>query len=617
MIKTNLGAVTAYAEAVKQGYTGTREEFGKDQAAFAGNAQQVASDRAAVEAERKAVEALLPAIEEKRDAATQAIEEKGAATKASIPEDYAALAAQVSDHEENKLAIDRGNLWNGESEPGYITSVGSIADHTLTVYTKPIYLHSGSYLYRRYTNMFGSNAGNVFKCDAEGAVTAVIPETDHDETLGISMVTLETGYYCFNISVGSNAPAQMVIAGDDFEDWPDEYRTYGDVRIEEGVGFNAGMQQVIETLNREKASKEIIVSLNLWNGEYVEGYYVSTGTIKEGAYQSTKPIYLAAGTYIFSRLHGVYGSNSGTVLNVTKDDVFVGAVSNVIHDEALNLCMVTLSEGYYKFNAGHIGDEFMLIAGDSFEDWPDTYQTPGNEEKIEPGVKLNDAMREEVAAMTQTNPLYGKIIAFEGDSICAGAGYSGGYGKIIAERNEMEYYNTAVGGGVMPSGILTSSGSERHGIAAGVAAMNPDADYLIFEGGVNDTSLNLTLGEIAEGYPEAGESDTLDTTTFLGAFESACRELVTTFAGKKVGYIFVHGIFASDHRWNTLWRGKMKEILVKWGVPYLDLQEQMPPLNLIPALKETYTANGDGWHPNELGYTKYYCDKIEAWLKTL
>ena len=34
-------------------------------------------------------------------------------------------------------------------------------------------------------------------------------------------------------------------------------------------------------------------------------------------------------------------------------------------------------------------------------------------------------------------------------------------------------------------------------------------------------------------------------------------------------------------------------------------------------LLDDYTANGDGWHPNELGYTKYYCDKIEAWLKTL
>lgn len=30
MIRTNLGAVTAYAEAVKQGYSGTREQFGKD-----------------------------------------------------------------------------------------------------------------------------------------------------------------------------------------------------------------------------------------------------------------------------------------------------------------------------------------------------------------------------------------------------------------------------------------------------------------------------------------------------------------------------------------------------------------------------------------------------------
>ena len=49
VIKTNLGAVTAYADARKHGYTGTREQFGEDQAKVAENATKVARDRAAVE----------------------------------------------------------------------------------------------------------------------------------------------------------------------------------------------------------------------------------------------------------------------------------------------------------------------------------------------------------------------------------------------------------------------------------------------------------------------------------------------------------------------------------------------------------------------------------------
>lgn len=44
------GIVTAYGAAVRGGYTGTYEEFCAEQASFAENAEQVAQDRAAVEA---------------------------------------------------------------------------------------------------------------------------------------------------------------------------------------------------------------------------------------------------------------------------------------------------------------------------------------------------------------------------------------------------------------------------------------------------------------------------------------------------------------------------------------------------------------------------------------
>lgn len=56
MIETDLGCVTAYADAVAQGYTGTREEFGQVLANFADSATQVATDRTAVEAAKKTVE---------------------------------------------------------------------------------------------------------------------------------------------------------------------------------------------------------------------------------------------------------------------------------------------------------------------------------------------------------------------------------------------------------------------------------------------------------------------------------------------------------------------------------------------------------------------------------
>lgn len=67
MIETDLGCVTAYADAVAQGYTGTREEFGQVLANFADSATQVAADRTAVEAAKKSVEAMQSDVTQKQE----------------------------------------------------------------------------------------------------------------------------------------------------------------------------------------------------------------------------------------------------------------------------------------------------------------------------------------------------------------------------------------------------------------------------------------------------------------------------------------------------------------------------------------------------------------------
>ena len=48
-VRVNLGHATAYADAVANGYTGTREQFGRDQANFANNAQAAESAKTAAE----------------------------------------------------------------------------------------------------------------------------------------------------------------------------------------------------------------------------------------------------------------------------------------------------------------------------------------------------------------------------------------------------------------------------------------------------------------------------------------------------------------------------------------------------------------------------------------
>lgn len=212
--------------------------------------------------------------------------------------------------------------------------------------------------------------------------------------------------------------------------------------------------------------------------------------------------------------------------------------------------------------------------------------------------------------------LFGKMIALDGDSICKGEGYNGGYGKIIAERYSMQYQNLGVSGATITAGTQ-SSGVNRHWICRDIQNLSSNADYVIVEGGVNDSADNVPMGTITSGY-----NDTLDDTTFCGAMESICKQLVYDFHGKKVGYIAVHQMTDKYRNTNTdentSYYYQALKICKKWGVPVCDLNITVPPFAYLDnTIKTAYTKDGDGWHPNEQGYKKYYCDKIVAWMKTL
>ena len=208
-----------------------------------------------------------------------------------------------------------------------------------------------------------------------------------------------------------------------------------------------------------------------------------------------------------------------------------------------------------------------------------------------------------------TNILYGKKIALTGDSICHGAGFKGGYGKIIADRNNMKYQNIAVGGGTITAEQYSSSGAKRFWICRSIQDLDTDADYVLLEGGVNDGGVKAPLGTVTVGYDKS-----FDDTTYCGAFESMCKQTVERFAGKKIGFVIVHKMSPT---YTTSYYDITIEMLKKWGIPYVDLHSDCPPLNYIPSLRAKYTYQSDGWHPNEEGYRKYYVDKIESFLRRL
>ena len=208
-----------------------------------------------------------------------------------------------------------------------------------------------------------------------------------------------------------------------------------------------------------------------------------------------------------------------------------------------------------------------------------------------------------------TNPLSGKILSTTGDSIAAGAGNNGtGYPEIVASDNGMTVQNVAVGGGT-----VAYVNANTFCISRSISSMRSDADFVLLEGGGNDADSGVPLGTLSSGY-----TATLDDTTFAGAIESMFKAALARFPDKKIGYVFIHKCATLfDSRVPNSYYDMAKSACEKWGIPYLDLNTQVPPLNYIADLKSTYTANGDGYHPNELGYRTFYVPKITAFLNTM
>ena len=225
-------------------------------------------------------------------------------------------------------------------------------------------------------------------------------------------------------------------------------------------------------------------------------------------------------------------------------------------------------------------------------------------------------------AIYNNDVLLGKKLCVDGDSICWGHGFLGGYAKIIGENNGMTVVNNAASGATIASGVNWDSGYPRHWIAESVTELPSDGDYYIIEGGLNDYNKDVELGE--SSYSDIINPTAPQTiTNVLNAMEYLCNKLTSVYVGKKVGFIFPHKVLSCDWTQNGMgkthrdYKTLQKKILTKWGIPYIDLSEESNMTTAIDTIRTTYTMSGDGLHPNEIGYKQFYVDKITAWMKTL
>lgn len=243
-------------------------------------------------------------------------------------------------------------------------------------------------------------------------------------------------------------------------------------------------------------------------------------------------------------------------------------------------------------------------------------------------VHLNQTQISDI--LTLGSVLSGKLIAYNGDSICESrvdqgtASNGGAYAKLIADYVSGTYENRAVSGGILASAVPSGSDPSRF-VVSDVENMSADADLICFEGGYNDYARNVPLGTVT------GESDltgTLDTTTICGALESIFRQAIVKWLGKPICFVIVHKVQNSYYTANTAGytfkdvHDKIVEICNKYAIPYYDacLESGLNGHNSAQStefLTSNSTGDPDGTHPNEAGYKRYYVPQLIALFESI
>jgi lysophospholipase L1-like esterase len=220
------------------------------------------------------------------------------------------------------------------------------------------------------------------------------------------------------------------------------------------------------------------------------------------------------------------------------------------------------------------------------------------------------------------NPLINSTVGFIGDSICYGTNYSGGYAQLMSEYNDLTAYNEGLGGATIARNVKWSTDSDgnRPCIIDMLDALPDDLDYVIIEGGVNDFWAGVPIGELSD----SGKYDDL---TFAGSLETLFSKAKNDYPSSKLGFVINHDAFTYNAEDNYApYYEMIKAACDKWGIPYLDLYAQNNTetgVNVKDSeqcklyFESNDRPNGDGCHPNRLGYEVIYVQPMTEWMKSI
>ena len=233
-----------------------------------------------------------------------------------------------------------------------------------------------------------------------------------------------------------------------------------------------------------------------------------------------------------------------------------------------------------------------------------------------PQEKVSSAVEEYMAKNPiniPESPYKGKTIVAFGDSIIAGWGWREGTGIVQPLKEKYPdgiWINNAESG----ANIAISNSPAHTAIISQIRSYTGQPDAIIFDGGVNDLNNNIAMGNISDSY-----DSNYDTTTICGAMESALQYVMDTFPLAVKLYIIPHS-FSKNNYVDSV-HEKMIEICKKWNMPYLDMRK-CAQIAMTSKNKSKYTRNantgvGDGVHPTETWYRKFYAPLVDRRLRDL
>ena len=285
--------------------------------------------------------------------------------------------------------------------------------------------------------------------------------------------------------------------------------------------------------------------------------------------------------------------NFATYLTIVCYDLNKKFKTNkVVADEEVPFIFTADSDMYLRFNVYSKDiDKAMIFKGNKL---PDKYISYGKY------VNLNESTNNRFKNVLSGNYL------FVGDSICYGAGATGGYAKLIADKNpNMTYKNIGVSGATICRRNQGDGGTSILNKVEEEIALNTSYNHVILEGGVNDLwNQNIwTLGT----YDEYNRTTSLNEKTICGAFESLIRKCKNKWDNAFIYYLIPHSI---DRENTKIGFDTLKSIAKKYNVIAIDLRELSGMDTEINSVKNSYTSNSDGVHPNENGYARFYVNPI-------